>query len=80
LGSDIIIPSSTLAHGNTPIQLGEWHVSFTQYCSGGLFHWVAYGFQKDCTLKKLKLKEKVDGQAGSCWEKALALVRLMSSG
>jgi len=72
-GSDIIIPSSTLAHGNTPIQPGEWRVSFTQYCSGGLFRWVAYGFRtlKDCALKKPKLKAKVDGKAGSRWEKAL---------
>ena len=72
-GSDIIIPSSTVTHGNTPIQLGEWRVSFTQYCSGALFRWVAYGFQtlKDCALKKPKLKAKVDQKSERRWMDAL---------
>jgi hypothetical protein len=72
-GSDVIIPSSTVPHGNTPIQPGEWRVSFTQYCPGGLFRWVAYGFRtmRDCALKNPKLKAKVDGKAGRRWNDAL---------
>jgi hypothetical protein len=72
-GSDIIIPSSTLVHGNTPIQPDEWRVSFTQYCSGGLFRYVAYGFQtmRDCAVRNLKLKLKEDGKADKRWKDAL---------
>jgi hypothetical protein len=72
-GSDMIIPSSTLVHGNTPIQLDEWRVSFTQYCSGGLFRYVAYGFQtmKDCAARNLRLKLKEDGKADKWWKDAL---------
>ena len=72
-GSDIIIPSSTLTHGNTPIQPGEWRVSFTQYCSGGLFRYMAYGFRtlRDCTWSNPKLKEKMDLKAGRRWKDAL---------
>ena len=72
-GSDIIIPSSTLTHGNTPIHPGEWRVSFTQYCSGGLFRYVAYGFRtlKDCARSNPKLKEKMDLKADQRWKDAL---------
>ena len=72
-GSDVIIPSSTLTHGNTPIQPGEMRVSFTQYCSGGLFRWVQHGFQtlKDCARGNKKLLQKLDDKAGVCWRDAL---------
>jgi hypothetical protein len=72
-GADVIIPSSTLAHGNTPIQPGKWRVSFTQYCSGRLFRYLAYGFQtmKECLLHNLRLKKKVDGESACHWKEAL---------
>jgi hypothetical protein len=56
----VIIPSSTVPHGNTPTQPGEKRVSFTQYCSGGLFRYVQYGFRtmKDCLSMKPVLKAK----------------------
>ncbi|KDQ49816.1 hypothetical protein JAAARDRAFT_110889, partial [Jaapia argillacea MUCL 33604] len=44
-GSTIILPSSTLRHGNTTIQPHERQYSFTQYVSGVIFHWFDYGFQ-----------------------------------
>ena len=44
-GSTILIPSGTLRHGNVPIQPQETRQSFTQYCPGGLFRWVAYRFK-----------------------------------
>ncbi|KAF8959185.1 hypothetical protein BDZ97DRAFT_1761672 [Flammula alnicola] len=51
-GATILIPSSVLRHGNTPV-VGEGvqRMSMTQYCSGGLFRWVDYGFQTGTTLK-----------------------------
>ncbi|KII87540.1 hypothetical protein PLICRDRAFT_69864, partial [Plicaturopsis crispa FD-325 SS-3] len=44
-GSTILLPLSTLRHGNTTIQEGEERMSFTQYCAGGLIRWVKYGFR-----------------------------------
>jgi len=60
-------------HGNTPIQVDEWRISFTQFCSGGLFRYVAYGFRtmKDCASQNLKLKAKVDAKAGQRWKDGL---------
>jgi hypothetical protein len=72
-GSDVIIPSATVIHGNTPIQADEWRISFTQFCSGGLFRYVAYGFRtmKDCASQNPKLKAKVDAKAGQRWKDGL---------
>ena len=60
--STIIIPSSLLGHRNTPIQPGEHHVSFTQYCARGLIWWVQHGFQsiKACTLNDPQLRERLE--------------------
>ncbi|KIJ65753.1 hypothetical protein HYDPIDRAFT_64722, partial [Hydnomerulius pinastri MD-312] len=44
-GSTVLIPSSTVSHGNVPIADGETQVSFTQYCAGGLIRWVQHGFR-----------------------------------
>lgn len=48
-GSTILVPSGTLRHGNVAIKDGETRQSFTQYCPGGLFRWVAYGFKSVTT-------------------------------
>lgn len=53
-GSTILIPSGTVAHGNTPIRSGEHRMSMTQYCGGGLLRWVEYGFQSATSLLKQK--------------------------
>jgi hypothetical protein len=45
-GSTILVPSGTLRHGNVAIRADEARQSFTQYCPGGLFRWVAYGFKQ----------------------------------
>lgn len=49
-GSTILIPSATIAHGNTPIGPNEKRMSMTQYCAGGLFRWVEYGFRSAKSL------------------------------
>jgi hypothetical protein len=72
-GSTVIIPSSTLSHGNASIQPGETRVSFTQYCAGGLFRWVEYGYRtlKTCAAKNPKLKARLDERGQSRWKEAL---------
>ncbi|KAJ7846129.1 hypothetical protein B0H13DRAFT_2363214 [Mycena leptocephala] len=73
----ILIPSGFVDHGNTPIQEGESRYSITQFAAGGLFRWVAYGFQ---TVKSLlskpggkQLRDQFDGVPGSRWRWALGL-------
>ncbi|KAJ7159045.1 hypothetical protein C8R43DRAFT_882134 [Mycena crocata] len=73
-GASLLIPSGCVNHGNTPPE--ERH-SITQYAAGGLFRWVAYGFQ---SLKALlateggkKLKEEIDGPPGARWRSAMGL-------
>ena len=43
-GSTILLPSATVAHGNSAISEGERQYLFTQYTSRSLFHWVENGF------------------------------------
>lgn len=47
-GSTVLIPSSVMRHGNTPIreEEGETRVSMTQYAAGALFRWVDNGYIK----------------------------------
>lgn len=72
-----MLPSSTLRHGNTPIQTGESRYSIAQYCAGGLFRWVKYGFRSAKSLLKQRggkrLKEQLDGPEGERWLKGLEL-------
>ncbi|KJA17567.1 hypothetical protein HYPSUDRAFT_146283, partial [Hypholoma sublateritium FD-334 SS-4] len=56
-GSLILIPSATLTHRNLPVQDHEVRMSFTQFCSGGIFRFVDNSF-----LTQNELKEK-DPQA-----------------
>ncbi|KAJ7823421.1 hypothetical protein B0H14DRAFT_2370171, partial [Mycena olivaceomarginata] len=39
----ILLPSATVAHSNVAVEVGEEHISFTQFTTGGLFRWVDYG-------------------------------------
>ncbi|KAF7965357.1 hypothetical protein HWV62_44269 [Athelia sp. TMB] len=44
-GSTVLIPSSIMRHGNTPIQAGEMRVGMTQYAAGALFRYVDHDFK-----------------------------------
>jgi hypothetical protein len=44
-GSTILIPSASFTHGNVAIREGETRTSFTQFCPGGLFRHMDYGFR-----------------------------------
>ncbi|KAJ6578475.1 hypothetical protein B0H19DRAFT_930781, partial [Mycena capillaripes] len=77
-GSTMLIMSAAMDHGNTPIQKGEARYSMTQYASGALFRWAAYGYQ---TAKSLlatpggaEKKQAIDGEPGSRAAWALGLL------
>lgn len=54
-GSTILIPSSIMRHGNTPIGKNETRMGITQYAAGALFRWVDNGFMKaESTSEKHK--------------------------
>jgi hypothetical protein len=77
VGSTALIPSGCVSHGNTPIREGEIRLSIAQYAAGGLFRWVAYGFQSAKTLLKTQagrtLKKRLDKEAGERWREGLAM-------
>ncbi|KAJ6599613.1 hypothetical protein B0H10DRAFT_2322761, partial [Mycena sp. CBHHK59/15] len=62
------MPSGCVDHGNTPLQPGETRTSMTQYAAGGLFRWVAYGFQSAKLLLSQvggkQLRDGIDGVPG----------------
>ena len=49
-GSTIFIPSALITHSNIPISPGESRQSFTQYTAGGVFRFIACGFQTKSSL------------------------------
>ncbi|KAJ3804808.1 hypothetical protein EV368DRAFT_66071 [Lentinula lateritia] len=58
-GCVIFLPSALLVHYNCPIQAGERRYSITQYTAGGLFRWVANGFQtQEAFLARATAAEK----------------------
>ena len=66
-----------MSHGNTPIGEGETRLSIAQYAAGGLFRWVAYGFQSAKSILKTAagkgLKNKIDKGAGERWREGLGM-------
>jgi len=77
VGSTVLIPSGCMRHGNTPIGEGETRLSVAQYAAGGLFRWVAYGFQSAKSLLQTaageRRKKKIDKKAGERWREGLAM-------
>lgn len=74
-GSNILIPSATCVHGNTPIQPGETRTSFTQYAAGGLFRFVDYGFRSWKKLKSEdpKLAKELEEKQDDRWAEQIKL-------
>ncbi|KAJ7627258.1 hypothetical protein FB45DRAFT_749871, partial [Roridomyces roridus] len=56
-GCSVLIPSAVVTHSNTPIQAGEERFSIIQYSAGGLFRWVANGFQSDLAWEATATEE-----------------------
>ena len=62
-GSLSLLSSSGMRHGNTPIREWETRYSFTQYVSGELMKWIAYGFKPAGDLTpadKMRLDEEAE--------------------
>lgn len=76
-GSTVLLPSAVIHHANTALQPGELHCSMTQYCAGGLFRWVDYGFKSAKNLISEKggedKKKQIDGKEGERWKRSLNL-------
>ncbi|KAI0038966.1 hypothetical protein FA95DRAFT_1504822 [Auriscalpium vulgare] len=74
-GSTILLPSALITHSNTPIQDGETRQSFTQWCSGDLVRWHAYGQRTEETLHRedpglqRRLHEELEGR----WERSAGM-------
>jgi hypothetical protein len=80
-GSTIFVPSAIVTHSNTPIQPGERRYSFTQYCAGGIFRFIANGFCSDSDFlakasKEEKEQREVERQGR--WERGLAMFPKLS--
>ncbi|KAJ7653997.1 hypothetical protein DFH06DRAFT_906621, partial [Mycena polygramma] len=77
-GSTILMLSACVTHGNTPIAKNETRYSMTQYASGELFRWAAYGYRSASTLlataKGAAEKREIDGEPGERAAWALGLL------
>jgi hypothetical protein len=73
--SSVLIPSTSLRHGNVPVSPDEICLSFMQYCAGSLMRWVRYGFS---TFKRMveenpQLAKEVEAEHPSRWATCLGL-------
>lgn len=75
-GSLILIPSSTIRHGNTPIREHEHRYSFTQYCAGGLMRWIHHGFVPEWSLTD-DVRKEAYGKKGERWMEALNMYSVL---
>ncbi|KAI0058287.1 hypothetical protein BV25DRAFT_1811048 [Artomyces pyxidatus] len=74
-GSIIKLPSGSVHHGNTPIRPHEFRCSFTTYCAGGLFRWVAYGFRTAAAFARRDPvgKRRFNASLSTRWRECLNL-------
>lgn len=79
-GSLILLPSSTITHGNTPIQKGETRKSFALYAAGGLFRWVKYGFRgwKAFVKEDPEGAERIKADGPARWEEAVNMYSVVT--
>ncbi|KAF7964991.1 hypothetical protein HWV62_1172, partial [Athelia sp. TMB] len=77
-GSTVLIPSSVMRHGNTPIQEGETRLGMTQYAAGALFRYVDHGFklQDDASAQ---VRARVQAGAKTRYRDLLALYSRLDS-
>ncbi|PPQ83749.1 hypothetical protein CVT26_007541 [Gymnopilus dilepis] len=83
-GSTVLIPSAVFRHGNTQLVApNSYRQSITQYCAGGLFRWVRYGFRTGKDLAALdpsgKMKKDADGDLQTKTQEALSLFSTLDS-
>ena len=71
-GSTILIPSAILRHSNTPVGPDERRYSLTQFSPGGIFRWVACGFQS--TRDAGVSAQDLNRMGPSRWAQGLAML------
>lgn len=69
-GATVALSSAGLRHGNTRLAPGDVRYSFTQYCAGALFRYVAYGFRLVGPIPESE-RERIDAEMGEGWEAQL---------
>ncbi|KAF7969703.1 hypothetical protein HWV62_26158 [Athelia sp. TMB] len=77
-GSTILIPSSVMRHGNTPIQAGETRSGITQYAAGALFRWVDNGFMT-AEDTSAEVKARMAAEAPERFRQLLSLYSTLDS-
>lgn len=80
-GSTVFIPSALITHSNVPIQDGERRYSFTQYCAGGLFRYIANGFRSDKVFMAEASEEEKEAREEARvgrWERGLEMLPKLS--
>ncbi|KAG6818288.1 hypothetical protein H0H93_006256, partial [Arthromyces matolae] len=75
-GSTIFLPSASVAHSNSPIQVGDYRISITQYAPGGLFRWVDNGgrTEKELKAEDPELYEKMQSEKETRWKYGMTLL------
>ncbi|KAJ7802739.1 hypothetical protein B0H14DRAFT_2528275 [Mycena olivaceomarginata] len=75
-GALILLPSTTVAHSNVPVQPDEERVSFTQFTAGGIFRYVDNGCQTVEQLAEDDLEEyrQLMALKAGRWEAGLNLL------
>lgn len=68
----IFLPSASITHSNIGISDNEWRSSITYYTAGGLFRWVAYGFQGEKKLDPEQL-QRIKEQSSTRWNYGIDL-------
>ncbi|VDC00368.1 unnamed protein product [Peniophora sp. CBMAI 1063] len=69
-GTTVALSSAGLRHGNTALAPGDKRYGFTQYCSGALIRYVAYGFRLVGNIPAA-VRELIDAEAGEGWQEQL---------
>jgi len=80
-GSTIFVPSAIVTHSNVPIQPEECRYSFTQYCAGGILHYIANGFRTEKEfLAEASREEQAQREADRVgrWERGLDMFPKLS--
>lgn len=69
-GATVALSSAGMRHGNTPLAPGDKRYSFTQYCSGALVRYTAYGFRLVGNIT-MDERERIDEEMEEGWEAQL---------
>lgn len=69
----IFLPSACIEHSNIGISDKEWRSSITYYTAGGLFRWVAYGYQCEGDVDPEQL-QRIQEAGDTRWNEGIDLL------